>query len=113
EYCNRLILMNRGRIIAEGAPSSLRASMDEPILEIRTDDAPRAVEALTGVRGVVEAAMYGRAVHVVVDDLATAESAVRAALRGAGRMAEDVRQVPPSLEDVFVSLVRREGGAVA
>ena len=113
EYCNRLILMNRGRIIAEGAPSSLRASMDEPILEIRTDDAPRAVEALTGVRGVVEAAMYGRAVHVVVDDLATAETAVRAALLGAGRMAEDVRQVPPSLEDVFVSLVRREGGAVA
>jgi ABC-2 type transport system ATP-binding protein len=113
EYCNRLILMNRGRIIAEGTPSALRAAMDEPILEIGTDDASQAVRALAGVAGVVEAAMYGRAVHAVVEDAHSSEAAVREALRLAGRAVDGIRRVPPSLEDVFVSLVRREGGAVA
>lgn len=113
EYCNRLLLMNRGRVIADGAPSALRASMAEPILEITTDDAPLAVEALTGAPGVIDAAMFGRLVHVVVEEEADAATTIRGVLRDAGRTVEEVRTVQPSLEDVFVSLVRREGGAVA
>ena len=113
EYCNRLLLMNRGRVIADGAPSALRASMAEPILEITTDDAPLAVEALTGAPGVIDAAMFGRLVHVVVEEVADTATTIRGVLRDAGRTVEDVRTVQPSLEDVFVSLVRREGGAVA
>ena len=113
EYCNRLLLMNRGRVIADGAPSALRASMAEPILQITTDDAPLAVDALTGAPGVIDAAMFGRLVHVVVADEAGATSRISGVLRDAGRTVEDVRTVQPSLEDVFVSLVRREGGAVA
>ncbi len=112
EYCSRLILMNRGRVIAEGTPRALRALMTEPILEIATDDAPRAVEAVAGLDGVVDAAMFGRALHVVVRDAHDAEAALRAALHEAGRSCDAVRTVPPTLEDVFVSLVRREGGAV-
>jgi ABC-2 type transport system ATP-binding protein len=113
EYCNRLILMNRGRIIADGAPSALRAAMDEPILEVITDNAPLAVEALSGTGGVIEAAMFGRALHVVVEDARSADAIVREALVSAGRRVDSVRPVQPALEDVFVSLVRREGGAVA
>ncbi|HSK20885.1 MAG TPA: ABC transporter ATP-binding protein [Longimicrobiales bacterium] len=113
EYCNRLILMNRGRVIADGAPSALRASMAEPILEITTDDAPLAVEVLTDAPGVIDAAMFGRLVHVVVEEEAGARTTISGVLRDAGRTVEGVQTVPPSLEDVFVSLVRREGGAVA
>jgi ABC-2 type transport system ATP-binding protein len=87
--------------------------MEEPILEVTTDDAPRAVQALAGEPGVIEAAMFGRAVHVVVEDAAEAEYVVRAALGAAGRTVAGIRRVTPSLEDVFVSLVRRGGGAVA
>jgi ABC-2 type transport system ATP-binding protein len=112
EYCDRVILMNRGRLIAEGAPADLRSAMGEPIFEIETDDAPRAVEALSRSSGVVEAAMFGRAVHVVVTDADEAASTIPATLRAAGRAYGGLRRVPPSLEDVFVSLVRREGGAV-
>ena len=112
EYCHRLMLMNRGRLIAEGTPAELRARMAEPILEVETDDAPRAVEALAGAPGVLEAAMFGRAVHVVVRDEAEAREVIPAALAAHGRAAGRMRRVPASLEDVFVSLVRREGGAV-
>jgi len=112
EYCNRLILMNRGRIIAEGSPFELRASMTEPIIEVTTDDAARAVEALDGVPGVIEAAMFGRAVHVVLEE-AGLRAHVIDALRRAGRTVHNVSEVEPTLEDVFVSQVRRGGGAVA
>ena len=111
EYCNRLILMNRGRIIAAGTPSALRAAMHEPIVEVATDTPPRAVEALTGASGIINAALFGRAVHVVVEQ--GAEGSVAAVLQSAGVQVDTIRGVAPSLEDVFVSLVRREGGAVA
>ena len=57
--------------------------------------------------------MYGRAVHAVVSDEAAARAVVTTALTAAGLRPGAVRRIPPSLEDVFVALVRREGGAVA
>jgi len=112
EYCSRLALMNRGRLIALDTPRALRHRVVEPILQVRTDDAPKSVEVLTSTEGVLDAAMFGRALHVTVADEGEGERLVRAALEGAGRTVEDVQPIEPSLEDVFVSLVRAEGGAV-
>ncbi len=114
EYCNRVLLMNRGQLIALGAPAELRASFDEPIYAIRTSDAPRAVDALQRAPGIVEAAMFGREVHVVTTDVLAAEDEVAAALEhapGGAIQFGGMRRVRASLEDVFVSLVRRGGGA--
>jgi ABC-2 type transport system ATP-binding protein len=113
EYCDRLILMNRGRLIAEGAPSALRRIVREPIYEVETAHAALAVQALTGTPHVVDAAMFGRAVHVTMADTKDAATVIAAALRRGGQEAGAIREVTPSLEDVFVSLVRREGGAAA
>ena len=112
EYCNRLALMNRGRIIALDRPPALREKMSEPIFEVAADDAPAAARALLHQPGIVEAAMFGRAVHVVVEDAAAAEAFIPALLSARGITCKSVLPVRPSLEDVFVSLVRREGGAV-
>ncbi len=111
EYCTRLALMNRGRLIALDAPRALRLRVVEPILQVRTDDAPSAVEALMGAADVLEAGMFGRLLHVTVRDAGAGEAAVRRILGAAGRTVLDVHAIEPSLEDVFVSLVRAEGGA--
>ncbi len=111
EYCHRLALMNRGRLIALDAPRALRDRVVEPILQVRTDDAPRAVEALVGAPGILEAAMFGRLLHVTVEEAEGGRETVRRILEDAGRTVEDMHPVEPSLEDVFVSLVRAEGGA--
>ena len=112
EHCNRLVLMNRGRIIASDTPEGLRGSMTEPLLELRTPDAPGLVEALKEAEGVLEAAMFGRGVHVVVEDEARARETLPSLLVTRGVLLEGMERVPPSLEDVFVALVRKEGGVV-
>ena len=112
EYCNRLVLMNRGKVIALDDPAGLRARMTEPLLEIRTSEPPHAVDALQKMDGVLEAAMFGRRVHVVVEDEAVAKAAIPAAFADRSIPLESVERVAPSLEDVFVALVREEGGAV-
>ncbi|MBI4408871.1 MAG: ABC transporter ATP-binding protein, partial [Gemmatimonadetes bacterium] len=113
EYCHRLALMNRGRLIALDAPAALRHALEEPIFELRTGDPPRAVEVLRHAAGVLEASLFGRAVHVVVEDEAEARRILPDALAAAGLRCDALRRVPPALEDVFVSLVRREGGVLA
>jgi drug efflux transport system ATP-binding protein len=113
EYCHRLALLNRGRLIALDRPRALRTRVVEPILEVKTDDAPHAVEALLGVPGILDAAMFGRKLHVTVADLDEGMARVRQTLTSAGRHIERIVSIEPSLEDVFVSLVRAEGGARA
>ncbi|MFN2316785.1 MAG: ABC transporter ATP-binding protein [Gemmatimonadales bacterium] len=113
EYCHRVALMNRGRLIALDRPSALRAAMTEPLLSISTDDAPRTVAALRHLPMLHDLSMYGRKVHAVTTEFGPAATAVRASLEAAGIPLHGLEQVAPSLEDVFVDLVRREGGAVA
>jgi ABC-2 type transport system ATP-binding protein len=111
EYCNRLVLMNRGRVIALDEPGGLRARMEEPLFEIRTPESPHAVDALKKMDGVLEAAMFGRKVHVVVEDEGLAKEGIPSLFAERGIPLEGIERVSPSLEDVFVALVREEGGA--
>jgi len=113
EYCNRLALMNRGKLVALDTPARLRQQMVDPILTVATDDAPAAVRALRDLPIVQDVTMFGRVVHAVVSDEAAAESAIPARLAEAGIQLSGMSRIAPSLEDVFASLVRREGGAVA
>ena len=112
EYCSRLALMNRGRLIALDKPAALKKLMDEPIFEVETDKTPEAVEALQRSPDVIDAAMFGRAMHVTVENQDAGARDIPRILEEAGRSCDSLRHVTPSLEDVFVSLIRREGGAV-
>jgi ABC-2 type transport system ATP-binding protein len=111
ENCHRLALMNRGRLIALDTPRELRQGMTEPILQIETGDSPRAVEALQGVPGVIDAALFGRALHVSVTDAQQVGRSVTERLAAADIPVSEIRQVEPSLEDVFVARVREAGGS--
>jgi ABC-2 type transport system ATP-binding protein len=111
ESCQRLALMNRGRLIALDTPARLRAGMRRPLLELQVDDSARAVEALRDVPEAMGAGLYGRTVHVMVDDLETARRVLPERLAAAGVALRVLTPIPPSLEDVFVALVTDAGGA--
>jgi ABC-2 type transport system ATP-binding protein len=113
EHCHRVALMNRGRLIAIDAPSALKASLERPILEVRTSEPSRAAAIVESLEVVEDATMFGRTVHVVVTDEAAARERIASALEREGIELREARRVRPSLEDVFVSLVRKSGGVVA
>jgi ABC-2 type transport system ATP-binding protein len=115
EYCHRLALMNRGKLIALDTPAHLRENLREPLLEVRASDSTRAVEALQGAPGVAEVGLFGRALHATLregEDVAAACSRIPKLLAEKGIETESIEPIPPSLEDVFVALVEKTGGAV-
>lgn len=111
EYCQRLALMNRGKLVALDTPAKLRGSMSEPLLEIDTDSGPAVVEIIRDLPGVLEAGLFGRAVHVTVDDAQAVRPRLEERLRERDIEWKSIDAVVPSLEDVFIAKIRAEGGA--
>jgi ABC-2 type transport system ATP-binding protein len=105
EYCNRLALIFRGKIVALGTPSELkRDSMQGELLLIECEPLSKALEVLQSAPGVRDAAVFGNALHLVVPDAAAAIPQIRHFLADQGLTVTRVEMIRPSLEDVFVSL---------
>jgi ABC-2 type transport system ATP-binding protein len=105
EYCNRLALIFRGKMVALGTPSELkRDSMKGELLLIECEPLGKAVEALQSAPGVSDAAVFGNALHLVVPDAVIAAPQIKKYLVDQGVAVTRVEKIRPSLEDVFVSL---------
>jgi ABC-2 type transport system ATP-binding protein len=105
EYCNRLALLDRGRIVAMGTPTELKSQhMQGQLLLVDCEPLGPGLDAIAHAKGVLDAAVFGNSLHVVVTDAATASSAIRQSLQDKGFHVGRVEPIPPSLEDVFVSL---------
>jgi ABC-2 type transport system ATP-binding protein len=105
EYCNRLALIFRGKIVALGTPSELkRDSMKGEILLVECDPLGAAVEALQSAPDVMDAAVFGNALHLVVKDAAVALPQLKSYLTDHNISVTRMEEIRPSLEDVFVSL---------
>jgi len=105
EYCNRLALIFRGKMVALGTPSELkRDSMQGELLLIECEPLSKALEALQSAPGVSDAAVFGNALHLVVPDATAAVPQIKQFLADQGLTVTRVEKIRPSLEDVFVSL---------
>ncbi len=111
EYCHRVALMNRGRLVALDRPAQLRGEATDPLFELETPNPLRAVEVLTGDPGVVDAVLFGRNVHLTLREAKDADRRMRELLGRSGVSVTSLKPVAPSLEDAVVSLIRRTGGA--
>jgi len=109
EYCHRLALMYRGRVIALGAPSELRANLSSRTL-IRLDtSAPlETMRALETAPGVGDVAVFGGGLHVTADELEAGLETIRTRLAAEGIEIQRIEKIQPSLEDVFVALIETE-----
>ncbi len=105
EYCNRLALIERGRIVALGTPGELKQrSMKGELLLVECAPLGRALELAQQAPGVLDAAVFGNALHLVVAEAATAIPALREYLGQREVKVTNIEPIPPTLEDVFVSL---------
>jgi ABC-2 type transport system ATP-binding protein len=115
EYCERLGMIYRGELIADGTPEELKTTlMRGHVLEITADPPQEAMAAIASVEGVSETALFGTAIHaLVMEDAASIEPAIERRLADGGFTGATVRRIKPSLEDVFVALVRERDARTA
>ncbi len=109
EYCNRLALMYRGRIIALGSPSLLKKQVQSYVLiNLESSDPLESMKAIEGQDGILDVAVFGGGLHVTVRDQNSAELLIRRTL---GERRIDIRRlerIQPSMEDVFVAMIEEE-----
>jgi ABC-2 type transport system ATP-binding protein len=106
EYCHRIALINHGRLIALGTPHELKqSSLGGELLALEGDRIGDAMAQLQSAPGVQDVAMFGSALHALVDDAAARTPELLARLGAAGFSGARVRRIEPSLEDSFVHLV--------
>ncbi|MFJ1612569.1 ATP-binding cassette domain-containing protein [Streptomyces sp. NPDC088251] len=101
----RIAIVDRGRIVVEGAPDGLKGELrgDAVHMELRADGDARAVDtALTGLPGVHEVLVDGRRVSVRAEDGAAAVPVLLAALERAGAAVASATVARPSLDDVYL-----------
>jgi ABC-2 type transport system ATP-binding protein len=114
EYCHRLALMYRGKVIALGAPAELRANLGmHTLLQLNTSAPLETMRALEHVPGVGDVAVFGGGLHVAVDELDSGTEAIRSRLAAAGIEIHRLEKILPSLEDVFVALIEAEEKKIA
>jgi ABC-2 type transport system ATP-binding protein len=110
ERCNRVALIDRGKMLACGTPDEVKKLMRGTILEIRCDQPRRASELLKGKMSGVTVGLFGDRVHVVGHEPEERiASAAKVLLADAGLAAAGIRQIEPTLEDVFVSVMAEKG----
>jgi ABC-2 type transport system ATP-binding protein len=108
EYCHRLALMYRGKVIALGPPAELKKGLtSHTLLQLDTSDPLATMGALEGMPDVGEVAVFGGGLHVTVTDAAAIER-VRRKVEEAGIQVKRLERIEPSMEDVFVAMIEAE-----
>jgi ABC-2 type transport system ATP-binding protein len=106
---SRLAIVDRGRIVAEGSPDTLKSELEGDRIAVELDDVDDAAArlALARVDGVGDAALEGRTLHARARDGAAAIPAVLAALDAHGIKVASVTLARPSLDDVYLRFAGR------
>ena len=106
ERCARVALLHNGRLLALDTPDCLRRALPGSLFEVLTSDHRRAAAVLRSLPGVADVQTFGERAHVRLIDAPTdAAARLSQQLTTAGVDVTLVRQVPASLEDVFVSRI--------
>ena len=106
ERCTRIGLMHNGRILIEDEPKNVRSSLRLPMIEVWSDNARSALEQVRHLDGVHGVSLYGDRLHISLEERVNAAEIV-GKIRHAGIDIKDFRDILPSLEDVFISMVER------
>src|ERR671924_114675 len=107
---SQVAIVDRGRVVAEGSPAELKASLQGEAVHVELDGANvngNVHAALEGVPGLREVMVEGRALHARVDDGARAVPAVLAALDAHSVPVATVTVARPSLDDVYLRYAGR------
>ncbi len=109
EYCHRLSLMHRGRIVAMGEPAELKKNLQvHALLNLESSDPLSSMKILEPLDSVHEVAVFGSGLHISVRSPDAALPGIRRALEGRNIDILRLEAIDPSMEDIFVSTIEEE-----
>ncbi len=105
DLCDRVGLMNAGKLILLDTPKALKESLPEACYELHAADVRAVRESLRARPEVSDVELAGSKLHVFLKPGAPED-----VLRATGAQ---YRRITPSLEDVFIATVRKEDSRAA
>ena len=111
ERCQRVALMDHGRLLSLSTPDALKEQAEGVIVEVLAEPKRRALELLQRRPDVADVQAFGERLHVTLagvsaGDSAAASQRISADLVAAGVRVESSRPIAASLEDIFIARIR-------
>ncbi|MCE5272658.1 ABC transporter ATP-binding protein [bacterium] len=109
KLCDRVAVINKGRLVAEGAPGELLADKSGQLVRVEGRSLPSEgiLEAIRHLPGVREASFVESALEVRLENGFSAAPLVRLLVE-LGAEIEQVRKVKASLEESFLALLKED-----
>ncbi len=112
ERCHTVALMHEGRIIRRDTPAAIVEAFGKRLLEVVCEEPRAAYRAMKQESEWEEAQMFGSRIHVPVPDVVAGTRRLQEALEEMQFRVASIREIPPSLEDAFISEIRHSEGPV-
>ena len=106
ELCSVVAFMDRGRVTAVDSPAGLKKSFRSRVLEVRVE--ARDPEMFRDLAETLDYSFYGDKYRVVMHDIAAGRQAVERRLADKNAPGANIREIPPTMEEVFISLAEKE-----
>ena len=107
ERCGRVGLLNEGRLIVVDTPKNIKNSLGAPMVEITTHAARAGERLIRGKHWALKVTAYGDRLHVALESMDRLAEAL-AVMKENNLPVDVAREITPSLEDMFISLVERK-----
>ncbi|MBU0558620.1 MAG: ABC transporter ATP-binding protein [Bacteroidetes bacterium] len=107
EFCHNIVLIDAGKLIAEGSSKELKAKyLENDILEIECTRVIDALELLEKQNFVHETSIFGNSIHINVSKNFTDFRAIESLLEKESIEVKTIHKIIPTLEDVFIHLLQ-------
>ena len=110
ERCNRVGLMDQGKLIRCDSPEALQTELEEVCYQVNSSHPRTARQILSRASGVLSVEFAGAVLHLFLSPSSTTPAELERSLEEAGCGPAQLTPIKPSLEDVFIALVRKQGG---
>jgi len=106
ERCSRVGLMNIGKIMVCDTPENIKNSLNIKIFEIVCPDCRKTLSYAKSSGFISDAQLFGDKVHIIPTDNNIDIIQFKNNFNNQGIKIENIREISPSLEDIFISLIK-------
>ena len=110
EYCGNIILINAGKLIAEGNAKELKSKyLKNPIYEIECTNVVEAMEIFDKSSIVDETSIFGNSIHIIMSNSFQDKEQIYNELKDHSSIQiKKLEKIVPTLEDVFIHLLEKD-----